>query len=236
MDAEDTIIVMGNPGSGKSTILNQIVQTPIFRSGLSFDGTGVTKEIQSCRMKKMLLVDTPGLNDDNRNARIKASKEIEKLFKHLKNKNVKLFFVITLESGRLRPDDVLVIILINEILKFESSYSIIFNKLESSLIKEFSYNRSIAQYESDLIKTRSVFKIQCNKDMLDQDNYITHLDNKLMSFIANAPYCKVPSGIGNIRHHLFERDVNYLRSEIGKLESEINKIEKDTKKLKSNNK
>lgn len=56
------IIMIGNPGAGKSTILSSLVQGPIFQSGVAV-GKGKTKEIQEFEYNGTLYVDTPGLAD-----------------------------------------------------------------------------------------------------------------------------------------------------------------------------
>ena len=58
-----TIIAIGNPGSGKSTILNSFAGQLLFQSGVSI-GSGLTKQLESKTSKGITYVDTPGVADD----------------------------------------------------------------------------------------------------------------------------------------------------------------------------
>jgi putative ribosome biogenesis GTPase RsgA len=59
-----TIIFVGNPGVGKSTLLSGLVGTAEFKSGICF-GTGLTTAVQSYHdpLTGNDFVDTPGLAD-----------------------------------------------------------------------------------------------------------------------------------------------------------------------------
>ena len=57
------IIAVGNPGSGKSTILNYLAGEVLFQSGISF-GKGLTYQLdEKVGSNGMLFCDTPGLAD-----------------------------------------------------------------------------------------------------------------------------------------------------------------------------
>ena len=70
------IIAVGNPGSGKSTILNCLASEILFTSGISIDGTGLTFELVYKKNKNGEFFDTPGLAD--REKREAAGKAISK--------------------------------------------------------------------------------------------------------------------------------------------------------------
>ena len=53
-------IALGNPGSGKSTVLNSLAGECFFRSGLSF-GKGLTSELCEGKNKLGIFLDTPGM-------------------------------------------------------------------------------------------------------------------------------------------------------------------------------
>lgn len=100
------IIFCGNPGAGKSTLLSSISGMQ-FDSGLSW-GRGLTAELrfqESPLMPGLKFGDTPGLSD------IKLAEEASKAITQAlltaakENANVKIFFVVTVESGRIRTDD-----------------------------------------------------------------------------------------------------------------------------------
>ena len=223
MDSRDVIIVIGNPGSGKSCILNTLAQKTVFKSGISI-GTGLTTHCDKFEDNRFILIDTPGVNDCDRTIRENAAKEIRHCFENYIGKNVKIIFIITLESGRLRPADNLLIILIHEAINMGSDYSIIFNKLEKSVMNKFEYQKLSYLDGYDLIPTNSVLLRQYNPEMDCADNYLDILDDKLINFIMDAPYHKVPKDVQDIRHHMFEIDIEYLEEQQMMLKDECNKM------------
>jgi len=100
------IIFCGNPGVGKSTLLSCISGCH-FESGLSF-GSGLTAELRfqtGAQNRDIRFADTPGLGDVKL-AKV-AAKAINKALEDAsKNqRRVKIIFVVTSESGRIRPED-----------------------------------------------------------------------------------------------------------------------------------
>lgn len=67
-----------HPGTGKSTILNGLVDSPKFNSGMSIT-TGLTETLQRCDLDGISYFDTPGLNDVDK--RKQAGAEIDKLLR-----------------------------------------------------------------------------------------------------------------------------------------------------------
>ena len=56
------ILVVGNPGAGKSTILNTLLQKAQFKSGASL-GVGLTFRFDKFQENGITYMDTPGLCD-----------------------------------------------------------------------------------------------------------------------------------------------------------------------------
>ncbi|ACE05498.1 hypothetical protein Aasi_0044 [Candidatus Amoebophilus asiaticus 5a2] len=130
---KEVIIFCGNPGVGKSSLCNSIFQSskPIFNSGVSIL-TGMTTNKQQYLHEGKLYVDTPGLADPE--TRTKAGKAITEALKH--NGNYKIVFVITLEGGRLSPEDVATIETVCEAIKVPFEYGLIFNKVTPGIRKK----------------------------------------------------------------------------------------------------
>ena len=132
MGGESEIIVFcGNPGVGKSSLCNSVFQQARFRSGVSAR-TGMTTEKQEHLHGGKLYIDTPGLADPDK--RVPAGKEIEEALK--KNSNYKIVFVATLESGRVRPQDVATIETVCEAIKVPFEYGLIFNKVTKGIMDD----------------------------------------------------------------------------------------------------
>ena len=94
------ITFCGNPGVGKSTIVNLLCAKPMFKSGESTSGRGITDRNQSVQMEFGALVDTPGVFDCvMRNAASIVNEAIAMSEKQL------FCFVVTSDAGRFHDDD-----------------------------------------------------------------------------------------------------------------------------------
>ena len=137
------IIFVGNPGTGKSTLLNGLLgdEKARFKSGVSF-GEGLTCVLQwvQDRKTKYWYGDTPGLSDVN--LRQVAAEEITKALKTGKDE-YKIVFIITEEAGRVRPIDITTITTVLRAIVdggavSEPYYGIIVNKMTKKKIKKLS--------------------------------------------------------------------------------------------------
>ncbi len=169
---EEVIVFCGNPGVGKSSLCNSIFQEALFQSGVSF-GKGMTELGQKRVYQNKLYIDTPGLSDIN--LREKAAQEIENSLKH--NSNYKIVFVATMESGRIRPDDLVTINTVCDAIKTKFEYGLVFNKVSKALeeqINKMGIDKAILDKFLDLVslhkKPSSVVILQKNTDMEDCDN------------------------------------------------------------------
>jgi GTPase SAR1 family protein len=123
------VILVGNPGVGKSTLMNSLLGKAEFKSG--FSARGITTILQKATKFGVTFIDTPGLDDVERKK--EAGKEIEKALRL--GESCKLLFVVTLEGGRVRSSDITTIKLILDSFKPEIRsdvhYSIIINKVKA---------------------------------------------------------------------------------------------------------
>ena len=119
-------LFIGNPGVGKSTLANCVANASLFKSGVHF-GKGMTYKLDIKTHNGITYLDTPGLSDIQ--LREQAAKSITEALK--KDGTYQVFFVITLEAGRVRPEDMTTIKLVLESASDIKHYSLIINKLST---------------------------------------------------------------------------------------------------------
>lgn len=122
-------LFIGNPGVGKSTFINSLMRDQVAPAGGSM-GTGLTREhreyFDNTSEIEVVYVDTPGLNDIS--TREESAREIKKGLE--KEGYYKIFYILTLESGRIRSDDLATLEIILESIDLPKvEYSIIINKI-----------------------------------------------------------------------------------------------------------
>ena len=126
-----SIIVIGNPGAGKSTVLNGLAREILFKSGISL-GNGLTYQLDERKNEEGTFFDTPGLADDTH--REAAGEAISIALRRGGNFKI-LFFVLT-ESGRIVVQDVTTIkLVLDAVPEIENRYGIVINKVPHNVAK-----------------------------------------------------------------------------------------------------
>ena len=214
--------MIGNPGAGKSTLLNSILKKIIFESGVSI-GTGKTFQFDAHEENGTLFMDTPGLSDIS-----KRQQAAEAITLALKQRGYfKVFFVLTLESGRLRPDDLSLIKIVLESATDITSYSLILNQVNKAVRKRLSSEDSIYK----ILMEAGITKQQLPKDVhiVDRDEEIECEDNKTLTdsssflrFVEKAIPVEInPDNVANIR----AEDYDQLRQELVVMSQEMKEKE-----------
>lgn len=122
--------MVGDPGTGKSTILTCLCDgSTQFESGISF-GSGLTDRLHSIEYNGKRYSDTPGMNDIT--MKRKAAAAIAAAV--LRGGRVKLVFVLTLEAGRVRASNLATVRVVLEALHekdiaTDGCFGVIINKM-----------------------------------------------------------------------------------------------------------
>jgi GTP-binding protein EngB required for normal cell division len=178
LGAEEIILFCGNPGVGKSALCNSIFQEPKFHSGLS--STGLTKSHQYHIFQNRMYIDTPGLADMY--MKEEAAQEVEAALK--KKNNYKIIFVVTLESARIRPQDIESVNAVCEAIHTPFEYGLIINKVTANAVTKVQSD--MGTYLSFLTKKpSSVCIIKKDSDMEDAENALMNSAGRevLVNFI-----------------------------------------------------
>ena len=178
-------------------------------------------------------MDTPGLADVG--LRMKAAEAISKALK--KNGTYQIFFVITLEAGRLRAEDMATIKLVLDSAQDIKNYSIIINKLSPQVFNHLAEkeNKELKTLVEDIVKitkhiqiSPAVLLLQNNLDLTDHKNKITKLD-KLDKFAKDAPCTAVaPNSVKSIIEDptVFETTMHILAEYIEELKQDKRQLTK----------
>ena len=165
------IIFLGNPGKGKSTLLNALAGRIAFQSSESPDGVGVTREFSDVEVQRDIgdqtshwkLVDTPGLADPV--LKQEASRQISKLLRSKRGEDGELIphrivFVMALVNGRLVDEDMATMRVILNAAREIKSYGIIVNDV-----------RDLAARQQDPENKRALTKMEAIlTDLKDEKN------------------------------------------------------------------
>ena len=199
-------LMIGNPGVGKSTLLNGLVGKAVFKSGVSI-APGLTKVLQMYQAPwGAWYGDTPGLAYTPQ-----AAEEIAKALK-TQHGCYKLLFVVRDYAGRISPADVATIKLVLDALpEVRSAYGIIFNKMGKRMIKMFNNDPEAMQKLMATINVgrdnpTAYIHLYATNDELEDENDVVHtLTPELEAFIQQVPFVEIKYGdVGVIHGNKFE--------------------------------
>jgi len=219
-------LFIGNPGTGKSTLINCIIGEVMFKSGVSI-GSGLTYQMDVAKTSKGTFYDTPGLDDVK--IREKAAQEIKKALQQ--EGEYKIFFVGLIDSGRLRSMDVNCLKVILDCCEDIKECNIIFNKLTNPVKRKLEATPS-DKLEEDLF---SYINVRCKLQylMLSRIDDLDDLDNQranipdLDSFVQRAQGMIIHSkNVKDIQTMNWEEDVKKLETVIKDLQVKMDEERK----------
>lgn len=196
------VVMVGNPGCGKSTLLNTLIGERIFSSGLSV-GTGRTKKMQTVERGNIKYSDTPGLADVDR--RVEAAEEITKALS--KDDEIKLIYVLKLDSARLRTEDIGTLKLIlssfeRDDIETAYKYTIVVNMLSPFLLEQIagifgnSKVKFIEEYFKDISPPKDIHLVKMDISAYDRPNCIlTNSAYELRGFVERSPVIVSKGGV-----------------------------------------
>merc|ERR1711916_326718 len=169
---EQYVVLVGNPGAGKSTLTNAAVGEIKTRSGVSF-GRGVT------------YIDTVGLADVK--ARQQAAKDISRALSQ--DGLYKIVFVVSLEGGRVKAEDLETMGLVLESVSspVPLTYGVIVNKVTDKIAAKLKPAVKAGLLRDLTIQgfsAPSVVYLPFVAELEDADNVLAPFRAELMEFLC----------------------------------------------------
>ena len=227
------ICFFGNPGSGKTTLLNcemkrqipDLQQSDLFKSGVSV-GYGLTSQLSSKVINEVTFFDTPGLEDLNVSRRKASADAITLALRQ--NGIYQIVFVVTLESGRIRPADLATISLVLEASPDIKVWGIIFNKVtilrqsENKIQDEIVsiVKQKYATYKFHVLFIDEILKLK------DKDNEVAVIPG-MAEFMQKVPFINIDAkNVANVPHLSFRERVEILERSLQNFNNKVTTIER----------
>ncbi|RLN44249.1 hypothetical protein BBJ29_006320 [Phytophthora kernoviae] len=214
---QKNFLFLGNPGTGKSTLINCLVGKAVFQSGVCFGG-GLTNFFQKHTHNEAVYMDTPGLAD--RKLKDKAAAAITKALRQ--TGNYKLFFMVRLESGRVVSDDLATIETVLDSIDMDDiPFSIIVNNVKkrqytAMMKKGAEFFKVVALINACKYSTPYITFIPTLERLDEMDNEFMQLPREVETFLHhNAPAIVIaPERVKEIKLTDFKMLVDDLKDQL----------------------
>lgn len=230
------IVFAGNPGVGKSLLANTLIGRPAFDSHSCPSPTGLeAPALHTVESNGIKFSDTPGL--DSVSSRARAAREISRAINA--QTELKLVFVVTLESGRVRPADVATIDVILCAVEsvnaraVNNSFSLIINRCdptELELLRDDSVRDFVALRFAGRFKLDSVNHVLCLRDVRDlpldgpNSKLLSGSDRSALSaFVFDAPILTLSPPV-DVNAHTYDQALRNASSELDRLRTELDGV------------
>ncbi|RLN74171.1 hypothetical protein BBJ28_00012326 [Nothophytophthora sp. Chile5] len=188
-------LFLGNPGTGKSTLINCLAGGVMFESGVSYGG-GLTKHFQQRLHDGVMYMDTPGLAD--RQIQETAARAITEALRQ--SGTYKLLFMVRLENGRVVSDDLATIeTVLTSIEMVDVPFTIVVNNVKkrqyaTMMEKGSEYLKVVTLLNSIKYTTPHVVFIPMMSSLEEEDNGIADLPDGIEAFIRfETPTVEIPT-------------------------------------------
>jgi GTP-binding protein EngB required for normal cell division len=227
-------LLLGNPGTGKSTLINCLVGERVFRSGVSWGG-GLTQEYQRHVVDDVAYMDTPGLADP---AIIeKAAAAIHTALQQ--GGTYKLFFMVRLQAGRVVSDDLVTIErVLDAIPTPDVPFSVLVNNLTKRQYETMTrfgpeYEKVAALINAGKHQTPFIFFIPKFPVLDGVDDAIMTLPTPVVEFLeTRAPSVTIPkASVAPINVDEFDKEARELKAELERLREDYAELERMAKRM-----
>ncbi|KDO31511.1 hypothetical protein SPRG_03437 [Saprolegnia parasitica CBS 223.65] len=190
---KDIILIIGNPGTGKSTTANCLAGQVLFDANVSY-GRGLTVELSERECDGTTYMDTPGLADREleKAAAVAITTALQRTGRY------RIFFTVRLQFGRVVQEDILTMqrVMGSIHIKHTLTFAVIINQVDDEdythLVEGADFcqedrDRVLAQVNAGSFTTPNIFFLRKIPALSRKKNAVTQLPSDFIEFVRNVP-------------------------------------------------